>query len=306
MDTLLSLKVFRQVVESGSFVGAADRLNLSRVMVTKHVKHAERRLGLRLLNRNTRKLSLTDAGKVYFERCKVILDDLETTELELASQTTVPRGILRITAPSGVSSDVRMAELLLAFRRRCPEVMVDISFEDRVVDLVGEGYDLAMRVAGKQPSLGPSLIARRIRPVLFGLAASRDYIKRNGIPGTPEELTRHDFVAVGDQSSLSFVGPKEPFEVPLKVVLRYRSVAGLASAIAAGVGLGSIPHGHFSDPGFKEVLVHVLSDYTLGYSPVYWHCVYAAHRYTPIKIRCFVDVWLEYQATVPQSVVSQR
>jgi DNA-binding transcriptional LysR family regulator len=97
MDTLTSIKVFRQVVESGSFVGAAERLEFSAAMVTKHIKHVEQRLGVRLLNRNTRTLSLT-AGRVYFERCKTILDDLEETELELSSLTAAPRGKLRITS----------------------------------------------------------------------------------------------------------------------------------------------------------------------------------------------------------------
>jgi DNA-binding transcriptional LysR family regulator len=124
MDTLLSLRVFRQVVESGSFVGAAERLDLSTAMVSRHVMHLERRVGVRLLNRNSRTLSLTEPGKAYFERCRVLLDDLETTELELGSQGTAPRGTLWVTAPSWASGR-RMADLLGEFRRLCPEVVVD-------------------------------------------------------------------------------------------------------------------------------------------------------------------------------------
>ena len=100
VDTLTSIKVFRQVVESGSFVAAAERLNLSTAMVSKHVMHAEKRLGVRLLNRNSRTLSLTEPGRVYFERCKTILEDLEATELELGSFGHTPRGTLRITCPT--------------------------------------------------------------------------------------------------------------------------------------------------------------------------------------------------------------
>jgi DNA-binding transcriptional LysR family regulator len=187
MDTLLSLRVFRQVVDSGSFVGAAERLDLSTAMVSRHVTHLERRVGVRLLNRNSRTLSLTEAGKAYFERCRVLLDDLETTELELGSQSTVPRGILRVTAPSWASGQ-RMADLLGEFRRRCPEVVVDISFEDRMVDLVEEGYDLALRVARDPSSLPPGLISRPLRATDFHIAASRDYIKRNGTPGSAQEF----------------------------------------------------------------------------------------------------------------------
>src|ERR1700756_1121239 len=100
VDTLTSIRVFRQVVESGSFVAAADRLDLSNAMVSKHVQHVEKRLGGRLLNRNSRTLSLTEAGRVYFERCKTILDDLEATELELGSLGASPRGTVRVTCPS--------------------------------------------------------------------------------------------------------------------------------------------------------------------------------------------------------------
>src|SRR5579863_341458 len=130
MDTLTSIRVFRQVVESGTFVAAAERMDLSTAMVSKHVMNVEQRLGLRLLNRNSRTLSLTEPGRVYFERCKTILDDLENAELELGSLGTTPRGTLRITSPTWIAGQ-RLADLLMEYRRRCPEVLVDISFDDR-------------------------------------------------------------------------------------------------------------------------------------------------------------------------------
>src|ERR1700739_1373228 len=117
MDTLTSIKVFRQVVDSGSFVAAAERLDISTAMVSKHVMHVEQRLGVRLLNRNTRSLSLTETGKLYFERCKSILEDLQAAELELGSLGSVPRGTLRISVP-GSASGQWLAELLAEYRRR--------------------------------------------------------------------------------------------------------------------------------------------------------------------------------------------
>jgi DNA-binding transcriptional LysR family regulator len=290
MDTLLSLRVFRQVVESGSFVVAAEQLDLSTAMVSRHVMHVERRVGVRLINRNSRTLSLTEPGKAYFERCRVLLDDLETTELELGSQSTVPCGTLRVTAPSWASGR-RMADALGEFRRRCPEVVVDISFEDRMVDLVEEGYDLALRVVTDPTSLPPGLISRPLRATDFHIAASRDYLMRNGTPGSPQELVGHDFVAVGSLSSLSFISPGGRIDVPLKVVLRYRSVAGLASAVAAGIGLASIPVFILEDPVFKDALVPVLKDYSLGHATAY--CVYASHRHVPLKVRSFIDFLVE-------------
>ena len=150
VDTLTSIRVFRQVVESGSFVAAAERLDLSTAMVSKHVMHIEKRLGVRLLNRNSRTLSLTEPGKVYFERGKTILDDLEDAELELRSLNSAPRGTLRITAPSWFAFQM-FADMLAEYRRRYPEIVVDVSLEDRLVDLVEEGFDLALRVTADSP-----------------------------------------------------------------------------------------------------------------------------------------------------------
>ena len=168
MDALTGIKIFRQVVESGSFVAAAERMEVSTAMVSKHVIHLEKRLGVRLLNRNSRTLSLTEAGRVYYERCKTILDDLEQTELELGSLNDAPRGTLRITAPSWFAGQQAFAECLADYCRRYPEIVLDLSLEDRFVDLVEEGYDLALRITGRLGSkaAGPQdfpvgLIARR-------------------------------------------------------------------------------------------------------------------------------------------------
>src|ERR1700741_3339977 len=119
MDTLTSIKVFRRLVEAGVFVAAADRLDLSTAMVSKHVMHVERRLGVRLLNRNSRSLSLTEPGKLYFDRCKGILEELQMTELELGSLGSVPRGTLRVSVPCAASGQW-LAELLVQYRSRYP------------------------------------------------------------------------------------------------------------------------------------------------------------------------------------------
>src|SRR6202023_3899015 len=134
VDTLMSIKVFRTVVELGSFVGASERLDPSAAMVSRHVMHVEERIGVRLLNRNSRTLSLTEAGAVYFERCKTILDDLEATELELGSLGTAPRGTVRVTCPSWFAGQ-RLADMLAEFRRRYPQIVLDVSFDDRLVAL---------------------------------------------------------------------------------------------------------------------------------------------------------------------------
>jgi DNA-binding transcriptional LysR family regulator len=294
MDTLTSIRVFRQVVESGTFVAAAERMDLSTAMVSKHVMHVEKRLGVRLLNRNSRTLSLTEPGRVYFERCKTILEDLEATELELGSLGTAPRGTLRITCPSWFASQ-RMADNLAEFRRRYPEIVVDASFEDRRVDLVEEGYDVALRVA-RDGALPPGLIARPLRTMAFFIAASREYLKRNGIPESPEDLARHDFVAVGNLDSLQLMGPKGTIEVPLRVVLRYRSMSGVANAVAAGIGLAPLPDILFEDPMFNDVLKPVLTDRPLQEPTL--HVVYVSRKHLPLKIRAFIDFLQEVASRI--------
>jgi len=297
MDTLTSIKVFRQVVDSGSFVGASERLDMSTAMVSKHVMHVEERLGLRLLNRNSRTLSLTEPGRVYFERCKTILEDLEETELELGSLGSAPRGTLRVSCPSW-SPGQRLAEHLAEHRRRYPEVIVDVSFDDRMVDLVEEGYDLAVRVTSSSDSLPAALIARPVRPVTFYMAASADYIRRNGTPNSPEDLGRHDFVAVGNQSSVQLMGPAGKIEVPVRVVLRYRSAIGVAHAVASGIGLAPLPAIVFEDPAFRTRLTPVLMEFPLSQSMLY--LLYVGRKYLPLKIRTFRDFLVERIVQLPE------
>jgi DNA-binding transcriptional LysR family regulator len=289
VDTLTGIKVFRQVVESGSFVAAAQRLDLSTAMVSKHVMNVEKRLGVRLLNRNSRTLSLTEPGRLYFDRCKIILDDLEQTELELGSLNTAPRGTLRLTCPSWFAGQ-RLADALAQFRRRYPEIVVDVSFEDRVVDIVEEGYDLALRVT--PDSLPAGLVARPVRTLSFFVGASRDYLKRHGTPKSPEDLANHDCVAIGDLDRWVISGPNGRIEVPARAVLRYRSLVGVANAVAAGIGLAPLPGIFFEDPVFKDVLTPVLTEYPLGKPMLY--LIYVSRRYVPLKIRAFIDFYLEF------------
>lgn len=289
MDTLTSIKVFRQVVESGTFVAAGERLRISTAMVSRHVMNVEQRLGLRLLNRNSRTLSLTEVGRVYFERSKTILDDLEDTEIELGSLNGAPRGILRISCPSWCTGH-RLVEHFVEFRRRYPDVVLDISFDDRAVDLVEEGYDAALWLTSSG-SVSPGLLAQPVRPVSYFLAASAAYAKSHGVPKSPEELARHSFVALGDQDSLQFIGPSGKFEVPVRVVLRYRSPLGLANAVASGVGLAPLPAVVFEDPEFRTRLTPVLLEYPLSQQMLY--VVYVNRRYVPLKIRAFRDLIVE-------------
>jgi DNA-binding transcriptional LysR family regulator len=288
MDTLLSMKVFRQVVESGSFVGAAERLKLSTAMTSKHLMSLEKHLGSRLLNRS-RRLSLTESGKLYFERCKVILEELEEAELAVGSVSGAPRGTLRVTAPSWFATR-GMVDLIAAYRQLYPEVVVDISFEDRFVDLIEEGYDLALRATGDEPPAG--LIARPLRPMPFVIAASREYLKRCGVPQSPPDLAQHDSIMIGNGQSWSLAGVNGDIEVPARVVLRFGSMTvAVTHAVSAGIGLASLPRYMFEESAFTDVLCPVLAEHPLRQPHLY--AIYANREYLPLKLRTFVDHLIE-------------
>ena len=290
MDTLLSMKVFRQIVESGSFVGAAERFSLSTAMTSKHLMHLEKHLGTRLLNRSSRSLSLTESGKLFFERCKGILEEVEEAELVVGSVSGVPRGTLRVTAPSWTATR-GMAELVAAYRQRYPEVVVDLSFEDRFVDLVEEGYDLAIRATTDQPPAG--LIARPLRPMPFVIAASQEYLRRCGAPQTPEDLAQHDCIMVGSGHSWHLTGPNGDVEIPARVVLRFGSSmsVAVAHAVCAGIGLASLPRMMFEDPMFNDALCPVLVKHPLRHPHLY--ALYVSRKHLPLKIRTFLDHLIE-------------
>ena len=289
MDTLLSMKVFRQIVESGSFVGAAERFSLSTAMTSKHLMHLEKHLGTRLLNRSSRSLSLTESGKLFLERCKGILEDVEEAELVVGSVSGVPRGTLRVSVPSWAATRT-MVDMIAAYRQRYPEVVVDLSFEDRFVDLVEEGYDLAIRATADQPPAG--LIARPLRPMPFVIAASEEYLQRCGAPQAPEDLAQHDCIMVGNGQSWHLTGPNGNIEIPARVVLLFGSMSvAVAHAVCADIGLALLPRMLFEDPNFKDALRPVLVRHPLRHPHLY--ALYVSRKHLPLKIRTFLDHLIE-------------
>lgn len=294
VDTLTGIRVFRQIVESGSFVEAAERLEMSTAAVSKHVAQVEERLGVRLLNRNSRGVSLTEPGRQYFERTKTILEDLEEIEVELGALSRAPRGSLRITCQSFTAGQ-RFADLLAEYRLRYPEVMVYASFEDRDVDLVEEGYDIALRTTYNMESLPPGLIARSVRPTRRVLAAAQSYLDRHGVPESPADLNRHQFVSEANVDAVHFEDPEEPIDIARQIVLRFRSSICVANAVAAGIGLAALPSFCFTDPAFKGRLVPLLPQYPLRGGTLY--LAYVSRKHVPLKIRTFIDFFVEKVAS---------
>jgi DNA-binding transcriptional LysR family regulator len=284
------MKVFRQVVESGSFVGAAERLNLSTAMTSKHLMHLEKHLGTRLLNRSSRSLSLTESGKMFLERCKGILEGMEEAASSVGSVSGVPRGTLRVSLPSWAATRL-VVELVAAYRQRYPEVVLDLSFEDRVVDIIEEGYDLAIRATLNQPPAG--LIARPLRPMPFVIAASKDYVKRCGVPKSPGDLAQHDCIMIGNGQSWLLTGPNGDIEAPARVVLRFGSMTvAVAHAVCTGIGLAPLPRILFEDSMFRDSLCPVLTEHPLRHPDLY--AIYVSRKHLPLKIRTFVDHVFEY------------
>jgi len=168
--------------------------------------------------------------------------------------------------------------------------MDTLTFEDRMVDLIEEGYDAALRVVPGADSLPADLIARPVKSLPYFIAASREYIRRNGAPACPAELASHDCIAAGSMDSWVFDGPTGKIQARARIVQRFRTTAGVPHAVAAGAGLAPLPLTLFEDPAFKDVLVPVLTEYPL---PRTLYFAYAGRRYVPLKTRCFMDFVLE-------------
>jgi DNA-binding transcriptional LysR family regulator len=286
MDTLQSMRVFRSVVEGGSFVAAARALDVSTAMASKHVAHLEKRLGTRLLNRSSRHLSLTDAGRVYFEQVRDALDNLETAELAVGQSAVAPRGVLKITAPVWFAN-AHFAQLLSTYRARYPDVVLDVSLNDRVVDLVEEGFDLALRVTTNP---GSALIARPLSTIRFRFVAAPAYVAARGAPRTPQELAAHATVGYlyspfGDHWPLETKDGIE--QVPFAPTLRTNNTNLTYSMVLAGMALAALPPWLVDEDIAAGRLVEVLPMHRLAAGTLY--AVYTSRRYLAPKVRTFVD-----------------
>lgn len=291
MDTLTSIKVLRQVVELGSFVAAAERLNLSTAMVSKHVMHLERNLGTRLLNRTSRHLSLTEAGTIYYEHCREMLDNLEMVEAQVRQSTGVVRGALKISAPVWFANPL-FTKILAEYRSQYPYVLLDLNLNDRIVNLAEEGFDLALRVS--HDDLRSSLPTRRICPIQFMLVGSPDYFQRNGRPKNLDELAKHTGISYyysqfADQ--LFFDSSDRREMVKLAVSLRTNNTIMEYQAASAGIGLALLPEWLIKDDLTSQRL-EMLDLGHIGSTASLW-AVYASRRYLSPRIETFLGFLVE-------------
>ncbi|MEK1855148.1 MAG: LysR family transcriptional regulator [Phyllobacterium sp.] len=288
MDRLMSMSVFVRAVDLGSFAAAAAALDLSGPMVGKHVQFLEERLGVRLINRTTRRQSLTEFGRAYYERCQVVLAEAEAADALAADHLSEPCGRLRVTMPALFGRRC-VAPILLELARQYPMLELDLSFGDRIADLAEDGYDLAIRTGNLEDKAG--LIARRIARQRMVVCASPSYVELHGRPSQIEDLSRYQAIIYSRSARVRpWLFPRNdqpPVEVMPVSRLRLDDMDTIADAATAGMGLAWLPLWLIKERIEAGMLVPLLPD-----QPEFLYDCYALWLQTPHlprKVRLAVD-----------------
>jgi DNA-binding transcriptional LysR family regulator len=283
MDRADSLAVFAEVAEQGSFAGAARRLGRSPTAITRAVAELETRLGVRLLNRTTRAVGLTEAGRRLLAGAKRVLADLDEIERAAAGEGAAPRGELRLTAPI-LFGRLHVEPLVLEFLRRYPDVSVGLALIDRPVDLVEEGLDAAVRIGALPES---SAIATRVGTMGRIVVGSPDYLARHGTPRVPADVSAHSVIAFSGLSGderWAFSGDRT---VAIKPRLSVNTAEAAVDAARNGFGLTRVMGYQAADDVARGSLVRLLKDFESEELPI--HIVYPGGRHPPPKLRAFLD-----------------
>ncbi|AWH35696.1 LysR family transcriptional regulator [Stenotrophomonas sp. ZAC14D1_NAIMI4_6] len=286
MDTLDAMRVFVAVVERNGFSAAAQALDMSTAGVTRQVAALEKRLSTRLLHRTTRRVSPTSAGAAYYAQCMRLLAEFDALEASIGAQALEPSGMLRINAP--VSWGIaRLGPLLAGYRQRFPQVELDLALSDRLVDMVEEGYDVAIRIT-REPS--PALIARRLGQARITLCAAPSYLAARGTPRTPQDLEQHDclgysYWASGNQWPLQ--GPGGETRVTVNSILQANNGDVLREAAIAGMGVILQPDFLLEDALADGRLVRVLPEWDVPAIGIF--AVYTSRSHLAPKVRSFID-----------------
>jgi DNA-binding transcriptional LysR family regulator len=296
VDRLESDRMFVAVMETGSFTGAAERIGTSSGQASKLVSRLESELGVRLLNRTTRSVSPTEAGRAYFERLRPLLDEFADLDASVRDASRAPRGRLRLTAPLTFGA-MELAPTLNAFAQRYAEIELDVSFSDRVVNLVDEGFDVAIRVGRPDDS---RLIARKLCDVRIVVVGAPGYLERAGVPGAPEDLTQHECVI-----DTNFRDPRRwPFNVagaertaPVRGRIRYSSAEACLRAAEAGLGLACVPAFVAGEALRSGSVIRLLAGFET--QPYGVHALYPHNRHLAAKVRVLVDHLAEHYRGTP-------
>ena len=286
IDIAAGMRVYTAVVDAGSFAGAADKLDLSRGMATRYVAQLEAHLGVRLLNRTTRRLSLTEAGSDYYQRAVQVLAMIDEAETSVAQEASVPRGTLRVT--SSVAFGARhLGWAITEFLQAYPGVHVDVTLNDRIVDLIDEGFDLGIRVAAR---IDPGLIARPLARARFVACAAPGYLKKQGTPKTPGDLAQHNCISYAywpAQGDWRFT--RRGVENTVRTTGNLRGNNGDILVNAAIEGLGVLLHPTFLvyEALRQKQLVRILPGWEADDLTIF--AVYPNRKFLAPKVRSFID-----------------
>ena len=286
MDKLAAMQVFVKVVELGSFTRAAEALDLSRTMATTHVARLEEHLGTRLLHRTTRRLSLTEAGTAYYEKCAGLLAEIDSLEASLEAMTEKPTGVIKMTAPVTFGA-LHLGEALAGYLDRYPGVHLDVNLNDRTVDLVEEGYDVGIRIAR---AIDPGLVARRLATTHVRLCASPAYVRRHGAPAHPREVAGHacfGYAYSGTGGSWIFEGPKGHEEIRVRTPTRANNGDLLRALVLHAHGIALLPSFLVADDLKSGKLRELLPGWNAGELGIF--AIYASRKYLSTKVRTLVD-----------------
>ncbi|MBL1277697.1 MAG: LysR family transcriptional regulator [Ectothiorhodospiraceae bacterium] len=285
-DLLDGIAVFVRVVDAGSFTAAAHALGHSTSYVSKEISRLEKRLSSRLLNRTTRTLSLTDAGRAYYERCNQIVIDAENAERSISHLQEKPNGLLRINAPGSFGS-IYLLDVLSQFMHRYPDVKLEVEFNDRIIDVVAEGFDVVIRVGAIKDT---NLVARKFTTSRGVVVASPEYLKRKGCPSRAEDLSQHDCIAyslLATPRQWDFFKDGKRTSVTIDPRAICNSSAIEVSMAVKGIGITRLPL--FTCE--REVANGELNIILDEYDPVKYDvfAVYPHRQYLTAKVRAFVD-----------------
>ena len=286
MDQLRRMATFAAVVRAGSFSGAARSLGVTKAAVSKHVSRLEDHLGVRLLHRTTRRLALTEIGRAYHEHCARMVAAAQDAADVVRDHDAVPRGVLRISAPTGIGQSL-IAPTLAAFASQQPRIRIELILDDAIVDMVEQNIDVAIRAAKLADS---SLTVRKIAPLELLLVAAPNYLAARGIPHTPDDLVAHDWVGytpLGDPQRLRLRREGKRRTLRLASRLSTNDGAVLRSWIVGGEGIGLLPTFFVRDVLTAGALRVVLSEHAVDSGAIY--AVHAHGTKPPPKIRRFID-----------------
>ena len=296
-NRLDGMRVFARVVEAKSFSAAADKLAMSKSLASRHVSALERSLSVKLLNRSTRKLSLTEAGALFYEHCARIVQEAELAEERLTRTQSEPAGLVRVTAVQAFA--VRhVLPALPEFYRKYPKIRVKLSCSNRALDLGDEGFDLGIRVSFDP---APNLVARKLAVNRSVLCASPAYLKRRGTPRRIEDLRKHDcvlFPPLAPKGLWTLRRDRRKYSVPVAGVFETDDMDAVRAAVAAGLGIGILPVYMAGDALREGQLVPLLRQFqVVPESAIY--LVYLPNRTLSSRVRALIDFLAERFAPTP-------